>query len=343
MNNPNPAQTDSLTGASVRVSSTILSSLGAHIAQSSIRLQQETGLSAPAKNTLFELEALGLELQELVHGLDVPIWSNAEPVDLLAALHNAHRLWLTELARRGSVMQVTGKSIIVRVNPALLQQAIDLLIEHGSSGPGHFTLEAESLQTEGPALLRMTSTAEEALPRELHWQLLRLVARAHGWALTHEPSISGVGPPSWRMTCQFGQTLAFASTEGLTRARIPARARILVIDHDEFTRLHAAQLIQAVGARADCVSSIQQARLALKDGDPAAVVTGISVDDPEAQEFFEDLRERLPHLPLIELVDQAFVFTTSAPQGGAPARIARQDLANTLVSSLGQEIAVSEW
>ena len=321
--------------------STILTSVGSQIAQSAVRLQQETGLSAPAKGILMELEALGLELQELVHGLGVPAWRNAEPVDLLAALHHAHGLWLNELARRGSVMHVKGKSITVRINPALLQQAIDLLIEHGSSGSGHFTLETDSLQTEGPAILRMTSTAQEAQPQELHWQLLRLVARAHEWLLQHEPAVSSIGPPMQRMTCQFGATAAFASTEGLPRAKIPSRARILVIDHDEFTRLHAAQLIEAVGARADCVSSIHQARMALKDGDPAAVVTGISVDDPEAQEFFEDLRERLPHLPLIELVDQAFVFTTSAPQGDAPARIARQDLANTLVWSLGQEIAVS--
>ena len=341
MNNTIPAPAESPTGGSVRVPSTILTSLGAQIAQSAVRLQRETGLSAPAKQTLCELEALGLELQELVHGLGMPTWRHAEPVDLLAALHHAHGLWLTELARRGSVMHVKGQSVTVRINPALLQQAIDLLIEHGSSGSGHFTLATESLQTEGPALLHMTSTAEEALPHELHWQLLRLVARAHGWVLQHEPSVSSVGPPMQRMTCQFGATTAFASTEGLPRARIPSRARILVIDHDEFTRLHAAQLIEAVGARADCVSSIHQARLALNDGEPAAVVTGIAVDDPEAQEFFEDVRERFPHVALIELVDQAFVYSTSAPQGDAPARIARQDLANTLVWSLGQEISVS--
>ena len=341
MNTPSLAQVESLTGISVRVPSAILASVGAQIAQSAVRLQQETGLSAPAKETLLELETLGLELQELVHGLDVPTWRNAEPVELLSTLHRAHGLWLTELARRGSVMHVKGKPITVRINPALLQQAIDLLIEHGSSGSGHFTLETDSLQTEGPALLRMTSTAKEALPHELHWQLLRLVARAHGWMLQHEPSMSSIGPLMQRMTCQFGATQAFASTEGLPRVKIPPHARILVIDHDEFTRLHAAQLIQAVGARADCVSSIHQARLALSDGDPAAVVTGISVDDPEAQEFFDDLRARLPHLALIELVDQAFVFSTSAPQGDAPARIARQDLANTLVWSLGQEISLS--
>ncbi|MFM8901116.1 MAG: hypothetical protein ACKOF9_14375 [Burkholderiales bacterium] len=341
MNTPSPAQAESVVGISVRVPSTILSSVGARIAQSAVLLQKEAGLSTNAKDILVELEALGLELQELVHGLDVPTWRNAEPVNLLCALQRAHGLWLPELARRGSIMHVTGKPITVRINPALLQQAIDLLIEHASSGAGHFTLETDSLQTEGPALLRMTSTAKEALPHELHWQLLRLVARAHGWMLQHEPSMSSVGPPTQRMSCQFGATKAFASTEGLPRARIPPHARILIIDHDEFTRLYAAQLIEAVGARADCVSNIHQARLALNDGDPVAVITGVSVDDPEAHEFFEDLRERLPHLALIELVDQAFVFSTSAPQGDAPARIARQDLANTLVWSLGQEISLS--
>ncbi len=341
MTQPDIPQTTAVRDISVRVPATVLASVGAQVAQSAVRLQQESALSPAAKTTLIELETLGLELQELVHALGVPVWLHAEPVDLLAALHHAHGLWLTELAHRGSVMHVKGATATLRVNPALLQQVIDLMIEHGSSGSGHFTLEAECLQHDGPMLLRMSSTAKEAQPEELHWQLLRLVARAHGWLLQHDEAVSGLGPPTQHMTFQFGSTPAFASTDGLPRAKIPPHARILIIDQDEFTRMHAAQLLQAVGARADCVTTIAQARQTLREGDPAAIVTGIPLDDPQAQSFFEELRERMPHLALIELVDQAFAFSTSTPQGDAPARISRQDLANTLVWSISQELSLS--
>lgn len=114
----------------------------------------------------------------------------------------------------------------------------------------------------------------------------------------------------------------------------PATIRILLLEPHEPTRREAVALLAAAGMVAAAVPTVAQARAALVDARPACVITGISVGDPSVAPLLTDLRARRPTLRVLELADGQASGRVPSPDGDAPLRIARADLARELVPAL---------
>ncbi|MBB5204580.1 hypothetical protein HNQ51_001894 [Inhella inkyongensis] len=309
----------------------MLASLGESLAQRALALQRTAGMPEGAVPQLRALEQLGLELQSLVHALGGASRSAAEPVPLRAAAEAARRQWLAELARRGLTLRVSGAELSQELEPARLQHALDLLIAHGLAAGVDLQLAVAADDAQG-AILSLGGAGAGPDPAELHAQLLQWLARAQQWPLRRDADAQG-----WRLSLCLAATpnaLAIDELPTLPRRHWTREDRVLVIEPDERTRVQAAQLIGRAGLRGDCVATLAQAEAALRDGDPRTVVTGIPLDAPEAQALFGALRQRLPGLRWVELVDQPHVFSAGSAEGGWPARISRGDLAHTLLAAL---------
>jgi hypothetical protein len=90
--------------------------------------------------------------------------------------------------------------------------------------------------------------------------------------------------------------------------------------------------------RVDAVGSLDAARMAVRDGPPDAVVTGIPVGEPRCESLLAELRILQPRLRVIELVDDENAFAFSAPGADSPARVGRADLERTLAAAMAQEL-----
>ena len=325
-------------GGLLSVPPALLATLGEQLAGLSLRLQSESGLSARGRGAMAELEQLGLELQELVRALGLPSHGGEESVDLQQAVKASQPLWHAALQQRGMTLQLMqGDAAHVEIEPVLLQHALDLLIGHGIACGADFCLAALPATPASPAGLRLSGLGAAADALELHWQLLRLLARSRGWRLTrHAAAGSAPNSPASQIELLFGAPPAVAFNDGLPRMHIAQNTRVLVIDPNDLSRVHCAKLLTEGGIAHDVVASVAQAEDALRHGPGGwtAVVSGFALDDAPMQRLAEALQNSLGSLRWIELVDGSHDFAFGTPDGNRPGRIGRADLQHTLLASL---------
>lgn len=330
----------------LRLAPRVLADVGAHLAAATVALQREPGLSHAALQGLAALEQLGLELQQLVHAL-VPVPpERCEALDLLDLLQRVAAERRPALDAQGLRVQIGGQPAGLEMDPALLEQAIGLLIEHaGALGARQCLLSSVPAWGEQSVALWLdevdSGLALGLGAQELHLQLLRLLARAHGWRLHCVAAPAGVGGRQ-RLVLELArrQSLAPQVEDVLPRSRLPAALRVLVIDPQPASREQACRLLRDAGLLADAALDLQQAEQALLDGEPAAIVLGLPADAPDSRQFIDSLDQRLPGLRWVELVDAPNVYQTSMPGSARPARLSRDDLAHTLLPTLAQELAL---
>ncbi len=321
------------TALSNTLSPAVLGQLGQELATLAQQLLQERGLSEPGQARVKQLEALGLELQTLVHALGHSAHTEAEDVPLLDAVQATRRQWLPELARRGLRVQVGGAPVHCATEPARLQHALDLLMAHGLAAGVDL---AVSVQADAQGVPGVTVAGAGAGPdaAEVHGQLLQWLVRALSWRV--ERPAAGAG--RWALRLVLGAPAlapqAEAENIGVPRRHWTQQDRVLVVDGDDRTRAVAANLLKGAGLRGDCVASLAQAEAALRDGAPSAVVSGYTLDEPGVQALRDAIERLRPGLRWVELVDTPFVFAAGSADGSLPARISRSDLANTLLASL---------
>ena len=185
-------------------------------------------------------------------------------------------------------------------------------------------------------VLRLSGVGRSAGEDELHWQLLRLLARARGWALerregTHDGTVD-LALHQGRLAAEPGNV----EDERLPRRRLDLALRVLVLDPHEQSRVESARLLGEAGLACDCLANLDQARELLDSADPGwnALVSGIAADTSGMADFAARLRERYGLRRWIELVDEDFRFDIAVPDGSRPARLGRQDLQNTLLAAL---------
>ncbi len=312
----------------------VLAQLGQDMLRLAQQLQTETALSEAGRSRLVELEALGRELQTLVHALGPGVRSEPETLSLLEAVQSTRRLWLTELARRGLQVQVSGQGLSCHVDPAQLQHALDLLFAHALAAGVDLRLSVQADGIGQPEVaVQGAGTGPD--PAELHGQLLQWMSRAMPWRLTRVSP----APGGWCLRLTLAAATAAAELVDAQAMVLPRRRwsqldRILVVDNDERTRAVAAGLLREAGLRGDCVASITQAEAALRDGLPSAVLCGYPLQDPRVDALRTSIERQRPGLRLVEMVNAPHVFAAGSTDGSIPARISRHDLPHTLLASL---------
>lgn len=310
----------------------VLGRLGEDLTVSAQRLMRERGLSEPARFELQRLENLGLELQTLVHALGASARPDDEALPLLDAAQATRRQWLPELARRGLRLTVAGEPVAVHGQAAQLQHALDLLVAHGLAAGVALALRV-STSPEGQPALTLSGSGAPPDSAEVHGQLLQWLARALQWPLDRPRLREG----EWTLRLSFSAPPAEAPAEDVDtvpRRHWTTQDRVLVIDPDDRTRSVAAALLRGASLRGDCVATLAQAEGALRDGVPSTVVCGYPLEQAGVQALRDLMEQQRPGLRWVELVDTPFVFAAGSADGRLPARISRNDLANTLLPSL---------
>ena len=293
------------------------------------------------------LEQLGLQIQELARVLarDAPLIP--ERLDLARAARQAMAEWATTARRMGVRLAGPREPFELDVNAAVLEQLLDLGLEyalHIGSGV-EVNAVAQGLPAHPVLTIRVqrrhptSASADEDDLNEVHWLLFVQLARAMGL----EPQRT-VTSQTVTMTLGFPVAGPQAAGDGefgaalLPRTAPTAGHRVLLIEPREIARVHAHQLMRAVGMRVDAVTHIERARACLRDGVPDVVVTGVPVSDRECEALLNEIRAAQPRLRVIELVDDNDAFAISVPGSDSPARVGRHDMARTLMSALSQEL-----
>lgn len=333
---PTPASALLAGPLSLEVPALLLSSLGEWLARHALRLQAAAGDPGLVLQAGTELEQLGLEMQALVHALRGTRPAAAEPVDLQAAAAQALQQWQPAWQKAGLQAELqAGPALVQSLDAGLLQHALDLMLGHGLSGGRDVRLGVAALD-ESRQVLRLSGVGQAASEDELHWQLLRLLARARGWALERR---EGQHAGTVDLTLHLGHRAAEPESvedERLPRRRLDLALRVLVLDPHEPSRVESARLLGQAGLACDCLANLDQARELLAGADPGwnALVSGIPADASGMADFAARLRERYGLRRWIELVDEDFRFDIGVPDGSRPARLGRQDLKNTLLAAL---------
>jgi len=332
-----PAQALSTGPLTLEVPALLLSSLGEWLAGWALHLQASSDDRARVARAGVELEQLGLEMQALVHALRGTRPAAAELVDLQSAAAQALLQWQSAFRQAGMGVELQpGPALVQELDAGLLQHALDLLLGHALAGArGGVRLSVVKLAG-GVHGLRLEGVGPQAGDDELHWLLLRLLAKARGWTLQRQ---DGHEAGTANAMLRLGRAQAEPSTgddEGLPRRRLDLALRVLVLDPHEPSRVLCAQLLGQAGLAHDCLATLEQAREQLAAGDPGwnVLVAGIPADDPGMAAFVDRLREAQGLLRWIELVDDDYRFDVGVPDASRPARLGRQDLQHTLLQSL---------
>ena len=321
---------------SLEVPALLLSSLGEWLAGRALRLQAESADPARVAQTGAELEQLGLEMQALVHALRGTRPAAAELLDLPSAAAQALLQWQPALAQAGLHAELQpGPVHVQELDAGLLQHALDLLLGHGLSGGRDFRLAVEA-RSAGPHSLRLSGLGQGAGEEELHWLLLRLLAKARGWPLRRQ---AGRAASTVDVELVLGADVEASPArddEGLPRRRMDLAMHVLVLDPHESSRVQCARLLGQAGLSHDCLATLEQAQALLTGTDPGwnALVSGIPAEAPGMTAFAEQLRRRHGLQRWVELVDDDYHFDVGVPDGSRPARLGRQDLQHTLLPAL---------
>jgi len=326
----------------------LLAQLGEAVAGTVAQVQARWTDAPPAAAiALDQLGQLGLQVQEVVRMLAAPAVALPEQVDLGVAALQARAEWRSAFERAGATWTGPEHGCRVLTNPAVLKQLIDLAIGHALLlGPD---VSVEVMLLTGPELAalrievaRPAGELFEVRPGdagELNWTLLSLLAQHAGVHVERQVLALSVElllgwPPA-------GAALPMGLPEPamLPSTPVPPGCRVLLLEPHEPTRVQAERLLLQAGLHVKAVATVDQAQGTLAHGLPDCLVTGIETEDPSCALLVQDLRARQPDLRVIELVRQPHAFATSLPGAGVPARVARDDLARTLVTAVAQELS----
>ncbi|MES2091936.1 MAG: hypothetical protein V4532_18435 [Pseudomonadota bacterium] len=302
-----------------------------------------------AQTELARLERLGLQIQEVARVLAGEGSWVTERLDLSVAIQEAMNLWADKATQLGIPLSGPRGPFETDVNPAVLEQLIELGIEYAL----HIGQRVElRCGMEGnPPFPMLTIDIHRAQPikgmqepenfNDLQWLLFSTLASASGFA----PQRQSVGT-------QVLLTLALATANN-TDTATPAAAirpeisvavgrRVLLVDEQDVSRVQAHLLLHDVGMYVDATVSIEQALDTLGDTlhtqTPDVLLTSVATDEPACRALIDTLRAKQPRLRVVELVDDDSAFAFSVPGSDLPARVGRHDLARTLVVAITQEL-----
>ena len=341
----------------IKVPPAVLGKVGERFAVASSALQSALGgvvANAPdgqrildaALAELGRLEQFGVQVQELARVLEGDVPLGRERIDLAEAARSALADWARAAQAHGTSLRGPTEPVELEVNAAALAQLLDLALEYALRIGSSVEIDAGVQGMPPLPMLTLTVRRSKATPAaanddaldELHWLLFVQLARAIGLA----PRRVAVGEVVTLM-------LGFPSDDGiehdfapspalLPRTELVAGRHVLLLEAQDMTRVRAYRLLCKAGLRVDSASTIEQARAALRDGAPDAVITGIPVGDARCAILLDEIRAAQPRLRVIELVDDDDAFAFSAPGSDSPARVGRRELERTLAPALSQEL-----
>lgn len=355
-----PAMAPGATGhlAAGRLRPDVLHKVGETYAVALSRLQSRLAGDASPADVLAEvgaevarLERLGVQLQEISRVLAGEGSWVTERVDLGEATRQVVAAWSNEAALSGAVLRGPQGSLLAEVNPAVLEQLLELAIEYALHIGQRVELHVGREGDPGVASIRMAilRTAEHrAADRaddidDLQWLLFVTLAHASGMA----PQRQLMGDLVQLRLALEPEALntrreARSSAALLPTTPVAVGRRVLLIDPQEGSRVQAQHLLNEVGMRVDAAATVEQVRTSLgtsvQGALPDVLLTGIAVDEPACAELIDALRVRQPSLRVVELVDDDSAFAFSVPGTDLPARVGRHTLARTLVSAISQEL-----
>lgn len=341
-----------------RVPASVLAKVGETFAGALSQLQQvlaALGWLAPPQQSVLDaglaeiarLEQLGVQIQELARVLagDAPM--APERVDLARAAREALAEWKQAAQRRGVELRGPVESFELEVDAAVLEQLLDLGLEYALNIGSRIEVDAGRQGIPPHPMLTIQVQRSQELSgagadedfNELHWLLFAHLARAVGLA----PQRVAAGQT---VTLMLGFPSSDAPGEAESepsQAQLPRSApvvgrRVLLLEPQDAVRVYANRLMREVGMQVDATATIGQARASLRDGAPDVVVTGMSVDDLGVAALLDDVRAARPRLRVVELVDDDNAFSFSEPGSDSPARVGRNDMAQTLVRAISQEL-----
>lgn len=341
-----------------RVPASVLAKVGETFAGALSQLQQALaalGSLAPPQQPVLDaglaeiarLEQLGVQIQELARVLagDAPM--APERVDLARAAREALAQWKQAAQRRGVELRGPLESFELEVDAAVLEQLLDLGLEYALNIGSRIEVDAGRQGIPPHPMLTIQVQRSQELSgagaeedfNELHWLLFAHLARAVGLAPQRVAAGKTVtlmlGFPSSDAP---GEAESAPSQAQLPRSAPVVGRRVLLLEPQDAVRVYANRLMREVGMQVDATATIGQARASLRDGAPDVVVTGMSVDDLGVAALLDDVRAARPRLRVVELVDDDNAFSFSEPGSDSPARVGRNDMAQTLVRAISQEL-----
>lgn len=327
----------------------LLAQIGECVAGTAAQLQQRWP-DAPreAAAQLEALEALGLQVQEVVRMLAAPAGAMPERVNLGVAALQARAEWAAALQRAGASWRGPQKGCEVLTNPAVLKQLLDLAVAHALLLGTDLQVDVDRRFQPPLAALRIEVSrpggelfaARPGDVGELHWALLTALAQHAG--VHFERQVRALSVELLLGWTPLGVLAPMGLPEPamLPHTEMPTGCRVLLLEPHEPTRVQAERLLLQAGLQVKAVATVDQAQVALLQGAPDGLVTGIEASDPACALLLQDLRARQPGLRVVEIVRQAHSFAISLPGSGVPARVGRDDLARTLVPALAQEMSM---
>lgn len=288
------------------------------------------------------LEQFGVQVQQLARFFGGHTPPARERVDLAACAQHAAAEW-SRMAQPGvAVAKRAAPAAPLEIDPAILTQLLDFGMEYvlreGTSVDVSVVPEGQPPRPTLRIATRRSHAGPGGEADEVHWLLFTQLARA-----------MGLSPQRLSTPDALAVTLAFppagddadevaATSPALPHTASAAGRHVLLIEPNDFSRMHAYRLLSEIGVRVDAASSLEQARSSLRGDPPDAVVTGVGVDDERCATLLEALRVGQPRLRVIELVDDADAFALSVPGADHPARVGREEMARTLTRALAQEL-----
>jgi CheY-like chemotaxis protein len=338
--------------APVRIAPRLLGLVGERFAASISLIQTHLSdtsdaLAAQARAELDTLERLGVQLQQVARMVAHEGMEPQELVDLTAVCHQAVAEWVGRAEAAQVRLLVDGQPLKASVNAAAFDQALDMLIEHGlaigdsvvlcvlSTGvPSRPTVRVDITRRRIDTFSLATAPAPED---ELLPQLAAVLARGCG-LLMRQAGMGSLLSLSLTVPPDALEPQDLPGRADLPRTPRPDGGRILIVDPSSRSRVLAHHLLHAAGLRVDAVESVPQARVALRDGEPDVLITGLASSDLELAALVDDIRAVYPPLRVIELVDDADAFAFSMPGADAPGQIGREQLETHLLTAVSQEI-----
>lgn len=273
-----------------------------------------------------------------------------------AALFELQQVDLADAVRRAAARRgrdwtgsiTSTEPCTLEINRQLLDALLDLALTfmgHGGAGStATIGLQGRPLR---PALVLRTSTGPassnpvEANLTALRWLLLSQLAQSAGLQARRTAMGSSLTVMLGFPTEATVAAPAKATAAGLPRTASPVGWHVLLIEPRDATRIEAHRLMREAGLAVDATESLLQAQEALRSSGgtvPDIVVSGMPFDDLPRRALLDSARAAQPRLRIVELVDDDDAFDFSVPGSDHPARVARHELARTLVPAIMQEL-----
>lgn len=303
------------------------------------------GADAPA---LAELNGFAQQLQQVARLAGHPSAAPWAAVDMAAAVRAVVEASRAEAEQARLALQVDGPPILATMPAAAFTLLVELLVAQAlACGERLHLSTAWHGAPARPALRaqlarRVSGPGPDADAGELPLLLAALLARSLGFAwLSSEPGrpeILVLCPPLAAEPASAGPA-GPDPDEGLPRTPAAAGGRVLLLDPVPSARELACQLLDGAGLSVTPAADLDQARDALRAGDPDVLLTGLPIaTTPGLAALIDDMRLRSPWLRVIELVDEPNAYAFSLPGEDAPGRLSRSELREHLLTAVAQEI-----